>query len=627
MTSFGPVGLTGGATLDVSNKSNPGAGGSVFIRSGALTIAGSQIDADNYGPGAGGQIVLRGDSQVALGNAADIYAIAYGSGSGAGIAISTAPSGVVSADNSTVETGSIGPGYAGPLLVAPGQLTLANGAVLSGLAAGSGAGGDISVDVAGLLKIDGSGGPRFAIGVPSTGIASISEASATGPPGNIAISAGSLSILDRGGIASSTSGAARSGNVSVAVAGPLTIDQTSTTGIELGDILGIEAQSNPGSTGKAGDVAVSAGTLSITNTGQLGSPTFGAGNGGKVAVDVAGLLKIDGSGSTGPFLTGIAASVQPGSTGNGGSLAITAGQLSVIDGEILNGAIGAFGSIPASTGNAGNIAVNVAGTLSINGAGSSSLTGILTSTDAGTSGHAGNIVVNAGSLSIAGDGSITAYTEGAGYAGAVSVNAGTITLASFGNISSSTYGSDAGGTAPVNDAGAVSVSAGTLNFLTNGQISSGTSGSGNAGSVFVNASNTLTINGINANPNYQTGISTDAEAGSKGKAGTVTVSADALTVTGGGAISSNTSGPGAAGDVTVTATHNLLLDSTGSANQSEIDTDSSGSGTAGVVKVFGQNITLRGGSYISSEPNGSGAGGDVTVTAALNLLLELDRVG
>ncbi len=46
-----------------------------------------------------------------------------------------------------------------------------------------------------------------------------------------------------------------------------------------------------------------------------------------------------------------------------------------------------------------------------------------------------------------------------------------------------------------------------------------------------------------------------------------------------------------------------------------------------MVKVFGQNITLRGGSYISSEPNGSGAGGDVTVTAALNLLLELDRVG
>ncbi len=53
VTSFGPVGIAGGSTLDVSNKSNPAGGGSVFIRSGALTIDASQINADNYGSGPG----------------------------------------------------------------------------------------------------------------------------------------------------------------------------------------------------------------------------------------------------------------------------------------------------------------------------------------------------------------------------------------------------------------------------------------------------------------------------------------------------------------------------------------------------------------------------------------------
>jgi filamentous hemagglutinin family protein len=39
VTSLGPVAVTGGSTLDVSNPSGLGSGGSVFIRSGALSIA------------------------------------------------------------------------------------------------------------------------------------------------------------------------------------------------------------------------------------------------------------------------------------------------------------------------------------------------------------------------------------------------------------------------------------------------------------------------------------------------------------------------------------------------------------------------------------------------------------
>src|SRR5207237_2457031 len=51
VSNFGPVDIKGGSKLDVSDPTTLGSGGSVFIRSGALTIDASEINADNYGSG------------------------------------------------------------------------------------------------------------------------------------------------------------------------------------------------------------------------------------------------------------------------------------------------------------------------------------------------------------------------------------------------------------------------------------------------------------------------------------------------------------------------------------------------------------------------------------------------
>src|SRR5262249_22622635 len=53
VTSFGPVDIKGGSTLNVSDPKNLSSGGSVYIRSGTLTIDASNINLDNYGSGAG----------------------------------------------------------------------------------------------------------------------------------------------------------------------------------------------------------------------------------------------------------------------------------------------------------------------------------------------------------------------------------------------------------------------------------------------------------------------------------------------------------------------------------------------------------------------------------------------
>ena len=101
MSNYAPVAIAGGCVLDVSNPANLGGSGSVFIHSGALTIDGSEIYADNYGAGPGGEIAL--DRRQP--DPADQRRLRSGrwprcAGSGTGIVISTGPTGAIAIDTS-----------------------------------------------------------------------------------------------------------------------------------------------------------------------------------------------------------------------------------------------------------------------------------------------------------------------------------------------------------------------------------------------------------------------------------------------------------------------------------------------------------------------------------------------
>jgi filamentous hemagglutinin family protein len=137
VTRFDPINVIGSTAiigsgaksskLDVSNPNGQGtSGGSVFIRSGTLTLSNSEINADNYGSGRGGQLVIQADNQIALTNATLVHSTASGAGTGAAIIVSTAPSGSMSIDESAVQTGTLGAGTAGPISVSSGQLNITN---------------------------------------------------------------------------------------------------------------------------------------------------------------------------------------------------------------------------------------------------------------------------------------------------------------------------------------------------------------------------------------------------------------------------------------------------------------------------------------------------------------------
>jgi filamentous hemagglutinin family protein len=434
VASFGSVAISGSSLVDVSDLTPKGSGGSVFIRSGSLMIDHSEINADHFGPGSGGQLMLRGDNQVTLTNGAFVHSAAYGLGGGATIVVATGPSGVISADNANVLGGTLGPGkggsvsimggplsqltltnvaqvlstgegsgnnagQAGPLSIQIGQLTLTKGGQISTGAFNNAAAGDLSVFVNGGLYIDGAGRTSFT-GISSNfkldpSLTQTTGDTLSGIPGNISVTAGTLSIVNSGQISAGTRQSRSGGNITVTVTGQLTIDGKSptyfpptllTTGIT--SAAGFESGNAGNVTGDAGRVIVEAGSLSIAHNGTITSATRATGKGGLVQVTVHGPVILSDPGS------GIISSADSTASGNAGPVTVNAPQITVTSGAQI-------ASTTAGMGIGGSVGVTTPGALVLDGMGVSGMQ-IAASATSAQSGAGGPVMVQAGSLMVQG---------------------------------------------------------------------------------------------------------------------------------------------------------------------------------------------------------------------------------
>ena len=406
VTSFGPVNISGGSTLDVSNRNGVGAGGSVFIRSGALTIDASEINADNYGSGAGGQIALQGDSNVTLSSGAYVHSLAMGSGGAAAVSIATAPAGVILADASTVQT-QTGAAGGGSITITAGQLTLRNGTNVLAESSGTTTGGAVAISVGGSLTIDtgaslytmasavgNAGDLSVKVGGPATienGSFYGSLTAGTKGAGNVTLTAGALTLSNNALLVSTNfgfgnpNGAGNSGDIAIKVSGMLSITDAS---LVFADTY---------SGGNAGKVTVKAGAISVVDHSSISSDTYGSASGGSVFVKADGQLTVDNS--------SITADSAAGSTGDAGEVIVKAQGLAIAHGgEIFSSALEASNGSPASTGNAGSVTVKVGDLLSIDGAAAGARTAISADSEQK---NAGQVTVTAGTLSIANNGSIS----------------------------------------------------------------------------------------------------------------------------------------------------------------------------------------------------------------------------
>jgi filamentous hemagglutinin family protein len=642
-TAFGNITVQNSATLAVSSTTG---GGKVVIRGGRMVVQGSSIiGASNFG----------------------------GTNPGGSVSLQAASLDVTT--HSSVETSTTGAGAAGDVTVsAAGAVAIDSAGTITSFTTGSGAAGNVTVQ-AQTVAVDGSATP----GAP-TGISSPSEGS--GPGGQVSVTTqGQLTIDGEGVIAANAFAAGDAGSVTVN-AGSMLIDGSAAPGYVTGVGSNVEpnATGNGGlvtisvthgltllaggtvtadtfSSGRAGGINLSAGSLNVDGTNAptgftgIGSDSgvVATGAGGNVAVDVTGGILLNAGG----FIE-----ANTNSSADAGSVNVVANSIALVGSLAVEHATGIFSQSnsanPAATGNAGTVDVEAIGALVLEAG-----AGIQTNTV--SAGNAGNITVHAGSLTINGGGAGTEFTgvssdtgafgvpsTGTGHGGSISITVGgALTLVDQGAIASDTFTSG--------DAGSLVISAGSLSIdgsaapglltgISSQSVSADPASPGNAGSITLAiqgsaqligaakiatdtatagsagdihfTAGSLDIDGSLA-PGFTTGITSETQPGSTGHGGSITVGlGGALTIEGGGVISATAFAAGGGGNVTVNAGSVTINDSATPSYFAGISSDSepTATGPGGDVQVTATGaITVEDGGEISASTFSSGNAGTVVV--------------
>jgi filamentous hemagglutinin family protein len=251
-------------------------------------------------------------------------------------------------------------------------------------------------------------------------------------------------------------------------------------------------------------------------------------------------------------------------------------------------------------------------------------------TEALSGGGGGNINLTfSGAAILNAQGTLSANTLGAGAGGQVALQAGSLSVDGVGTQISSESKSGAAG-----DSGIVSVKAIEAISVTNGGIiTADTSSSGSAGAVSVQA-DSLTIDGSGATGLF-TGISSSCNQGATADAMGGLVSIDvvqALSISGGGAISASTFSAGNAGDIHILA-GSLTIDGRidGSSSVASFtgiasDCEKNSLGNGGNISLnVDDDIEIMNGGTINADTAAFGHAGAITVAQAGSL--DIDGAG
>jgi filamentous hemagglutinin family protein len=546
-----------------------GPGGQISINAGmASVLSGGSVQTSSYGPGAGGDIGIVASQSVTVdgtdggGHGSFIAANAYGSGAAGSVSIRS-PLLTIS-HRAAISSDTLGKksdaGAGGLVSIDAGTVSVLNGGYIETSSYGPGAGGDIRIVADKSVILDGTDGGSY--------ISFLAAAShGTGAAGSVSIRSPALTVSNDAAISSNSRG----------------------------------AMANAGS---GGEIAIDAGTVSLLGGGSIQTLSDGSGGGGDISIAAGNSVTVDGTDGRGhgSYITADAHG-----TGAAGSISIQSPALTISRYALVSSA--SRGTMTGA-GAGGQVSIN-AGTVAV-------LSGGEISTLSRGPGAGGDISIAAGN-GVTVDGTdpsghfslVTADAYGTGAAGSVSIHSPALTVSHDAVVSSQSYGTmDAAGRG-----GDLSLNLGTLTVTNGGEISAQTSGSGKGGSIDVKVANALSIRGGNAAS--PTGIL--AGTTGAGSGGDIAVSAAAIDLSGGGEISVSSQGPGSAGTIGVTASGMLAIDGNNQVNPSGIFAEAQSSGDGGDITVSAQNISLSRQGEISSSSFGSGNGGSITVGAADSL--------
>jgi filamentous hemagglutinin family protein len=271
ISAIGDVALREGGTIS-SSTAGSGNGGRVLLETtGPLTIQGGgsaiKATADFDSTGGGGTVEVSTAGDISLTEGGRISSATAAFGNAGSVSVNTAGRLTLEGAGTAIGSGA-DPGSRGNVgrvdVTALGDVTIKNGAVITGSTNASGQAGAVRLTTGGNLTIDGQGSPHF------TGIASEADAQSLGDAGDIRIDvARNLAIVNGGAMSSDTYAQGQGGNV-IVNAGNIRLDQGS-----------ISAKAGKDSTGKAGQVELvvkdllaidHASTISIENAGRTALP-------------------------------------------------------------------------------------------------------------------------------------------------------------------------------------------------------------------------------------------------------------------------------------------------------------------------------------------------------------------
>ena len=449
----------------------------------------------------------------------------------------------------------------------PGNIQLQNSAQVDASAAG---GGRIVIR-GGSLVVDNS-----RIQANTTG-------AATGEGIDVAV-VNDLTLLDGGQINTlSTRGLGSGGNITL-IAGSIRLDGGGLVDQSFNPLTQISAATGDpilgGGGANGGDITIQTGSLSLVNSAQISSASYGGGNAGRIDINATS-VELDARFTTPTQINANTQRINRG--GNAGDIVINTGTL-----DLLNGA--AVLATTFGSGKAGSININAQQSLGILGG------SIITAGTFG-SGKGGDVQVTAGTILIDGQNTfsggpdlltgiqaVTTSTTSPAPGGSIQVTAGSLDLQHMGSIFTTSYGRGTGGN--------IDVSAGNLSLDSGSSIRAAGQAAGTAGNITLNSQQAITLNddsAVSTSAPHSSGGEIDVTAGSE-------VRLNHSQITGQAGLNGGSIRVSARGLV-------YLLNST---LTGEADTTGSGFGNGGNLTIGRSFLVLNGSGLISKSSFGNG---------------------
>jgi filamentous hemagglutinin family protein len=612
---FDGISSDGYISLASSNvqKDAVGNAGKIEINTGNLTISnGAYLSTNTNGIGDSGLVKIKATNSVELSSNSNIYSAANSGavGNSNGIEINTKTLNL--SDNSWLRTWSFGNGNAGNITINSDTTSLNNYSF----------------------------------------IASFSNSTSTIKSGNINITTDTLELKNGSQIDASNNGSGNAGNVvitatdQVTLTGKYTDNATinysalftqATTGdagqidvtassITLSDEAGMNSNTNGSGTGGNINLTATNGDISLTNGAQIQAVTKGSGNAGNLSLTATtGKISLNDS--------NIFSTVEAGATADAGNIKINSQSLSLENSSQLQTLVRSDSDniLPPAKGNAGNITINVTDSITIQDPRSL----INSSTLKGTQGQAGDISLTTKDLIVSNGGKLASSILGTGDAGTITLNVDSFNLSNGGTLISNTAGQGNAGDININATGDVAIdnsqisnkiestgisdtpsniniTANNLQLTNGGLINSNTAGQGKAGDINITATNSISLDGQNNN-NGKSRISSQVESTGVGNAGNIELNTNSLSLTNGGAIAADTKGKGDAGNIKIMA-DNITMDNRGLIENAVFQ----GIGKGGKIDINSNSLLINGFSSITSLATaGQGDAGDINVNSNL----------